>query len=78
MNFTVNNLRATGDFSALQHFHKQGHSAGLAYTIDPFVRFTSSDGTCQQGCSCLYECTPDAPVKELVENILKLYMIVTA
>ena len=77
MNFTVNNLRATGDFSALKHF-KQGHSAGLAYMIDPCVHFTSSDGTRQQGCSCECECTPDAPVKELVENILKLYMIVTA
>ena len=85
MNFTVNNLRATGNFSALKHFSKQVHSAGPSYLIskqvhsdDPFVHFTSSDGTLRQGCSFEFVCTPDAPVKELVENILKLYMIVTA
>ena len=85
MNFTVNNLRATGNFSALKHFSKQVHSAGPSCVIskqvhsdDPFVHFTSSDGTRRQGCSFECVCTPDAPVKELVENILKLYMIVTA
>lgn len=78
MNFTVNNLRATGDFSDLKHFSKQGQSARSAYVIDPFVHFTSSDGTHRVGCSFECVCTPDAPVKEVVENILKLYMIVTA
>ena len=76
VNFTVNNMRTTGDFSALDHyFSGQQYSAGSPYTLHP-----SSDITFQQGCSfdCVFMCIPGVPMKEMVENILKLYMIVTA